>query len=138
MLLPPSNTSEVLILYLLCQEAGRKYGSKKTFANIESYIYLKMSDESYLAHLCSNKMFLNDGNLIERQAFLMLVCREKKSVLQTLKIVIEQKTAGQFVIKEFIVVVILHMLLKDWFHVFDLCHSPKSNPNFILFLLKVE
>lgn len=100
MLLPPSNTSEVLILYLLCQEAGRKYGSKKTFANIESYIYLKMSDESYLAHLCSNKMFLNDGNLIERQAFLMLVCREKKSVLQTLmKIVIEQKTAGQFVIK---------------------------------------
>lgn len=78
MLLPPSNTSEVLILYLLCQGAGRKHGSKKTFANIESYIYLKMSDESYLAHLCSNKMFLNDGNLIERQAFLMLVCREKK------------------------------------------------------------
>lgn len=84
MLLPPSNTSEVLILYLLCQEAGRKYGSKKTFANIESYVYLKMSDESYLAHLCSNKMFLNDGNLIGRQAFLMLVCQgKKKSVLQT-------------------------------------------------------
>lgn len=99
MLLPPSNTSEVLILYLLCQGAGRKHGSKKTFANIESYIYLKMSDESYLAHLCSNKMFLNDGNLIERQAFLMLVVGKKKSVLQTLKIVIEQKTAGQFVIK---------------------------------------
>lgn len=98
MLLPPSNTSEVLVLYLLCQEAGRKYGSQKTFANIESYIYLKT----------------------------------------LMKIVIEQKTAGQFVIKEFIVVVILHMPLKDWFQVFDLCHSPKSNPNFILFLLKVE
>lgn len=78
MLLLPTNTSEVLILYLLYQETGKKYGSTKTFANIESYIYLKMSHERYLAHLCSNKMFLNDGNLIGRQAFLMLVCKKKK------------------------------------------------------------
>jgi len=45
MLLLPTNVSEVLILYLLYQEAGKKYGSKKTFANIESHIYLKMSRE---------------------------------------------------------------------------------------------
>lgn len=50
-LLLPTNTSEVLMLYLLCQEPGKKYGSKKTFAIIESYIYLNISWERYLVHL---------------------------------------------------------------------------------------
>lgn len=51
MLLLPTNMVEVLILYLLYQEAGKKYGSKKTFANIESYNHMSMSHERYLAHL---------------------------------------------------------------------------------------
>lgn len=64
--------------YLLCQEPGKKYGSKKTFAIIESCIYLSISWERYLVHLFWNKMLLNYGNLIGRQASLMLVCRKNQ------------------------------------------------------------
>lgn len=54
-----------------------------------------------------------------------------------MKTVTEQKTAREFVVR-IVYVLISNMPLKYWFLVFYPFCSSKSNPNFILFLLKFE
>lgn len=45
----------------------------------------------------------------------MFVCRKKKVLQALMKIVTEQTTAGCFIVKDFIVIVVISsMPLKDW------------------------